>query len=159
MNSQARLSPRNTRAPPLRIKRRQSPFDDAHVLLDRRVFLMLLCIRVFNSLTVQTFFQPDEYYQSLEPAWNLVYGYGETTWEWKEAIRGFLYPSSFAGLWWALKIIGVKDANSLVFYCLNLSYCRLRHPKSFKVFSLRCAITGPTVLPDGSSTITWPSGQ
>jgi hypothetical protein len=138
MNSPARLSPRNTRAPPLRIKRRQSPLDDAHVLFDRRVFLVLLCIRVFNSLTVQTFFQPDEYYQSLEPAWKLVYGYGETTWEWKEAIRGFLYPSFFASLWWALKTLGVKDANFLVFYCLSFLMvdCGTQNPSR----SFRCAV-------------------
>src|ERR1700687_5784740 len=121
MNSPARLNPRTSRAPPLRIKRRQAPPDDAYFLLDRRVFLLLLCIRIFNAVTIQTFFQPDEYYQSLEPAWKLVYGYGETTWEWKEAIRGLLYPSLFASVWWVLKSLGVEDANSLVVYLFVLS--------------------------------------
>ena len=115
MNHPARLSPRNTRAPPLKIKRRAAPPDDAQTLLvDKRIILAVICIRIFNALTTVTFFQPDEYYQSLEPAWKFVYGYGEATWEWKEGIRGFLYPSLFATIWWIAKSIGIQDANTLV---------------------------------------------
>jgi Alg9-like mannosyltransferase family len=107
-----------TRAPPLKIKRRPIPPDDAQTLLfNKRIILALICIRVFNVLTITTFFQPDEYYQSLEPAWKLVYGYGETTWEWKEGIRGFLYPSLFASVWWIANAIGIRDANTLVVDC------------------------------------------
>ena len=43
-----------------------------------------------------------------------MYGYGETTWEWREGIRGFLYPSLFAGVWWVARVIGLEDANTLV---------------------------------------------
>lgn len=115
MSHPAPLSPRKSRAPPLKIKRRATPPDDAKILLlDRRIILALLCIRVVNALTICTFFQPDEYYQSLEPAWKLVYGYGETTWEWKEGIRGFMYPSLFAVVWWVARLIGLDDANTLV---------------------------------------------
>jgi hypothetical protein len=112
MNHPARRSPRKVFAPPLKITRRPIPLDDAQTLaLDKRIFLALVCIRIFNALTIRTFFQPDEYYQSLEPAWRLVYGYGEITWEWKEAIRGFLYPSLFAFVWWVAKAIGIKDSS------------------------------------------------
>ena len=111
----ARLTPRNTRAPPLRIKRRATPPDTTQsVLQDRRLLLLLISLRVFNALTITTFFQPDEYYQSLEPAWRKVFGYGELTWEWKEGIRGFLYPSVFACLWWILKTLGVTNPHVLV---------------------------------------------
>lgn len=115
MNSPAR-TPKKSRAPPLKIKRRATPPDDTQTrLLDRRVFLALLGIRIFNALTISTFFQPDEYYQSLEPAWKAVFGYGELTWEWQEGIRGFLYPSIFAPVWWALKSLGIKDPYILVY--------------------------------------------
>jgi phosphatidylinositol glycan class B len=115
MNRTASFTPRKSRAPPLKIKRRAPTPDDAQTfLLDRRIILALLCIRIFNALTICTFFQPDEYYQSLEPAWKLVYGYGETTWEWREGIRGFLYPSLFAVVWWVARVIGLQDANTLV---------------------------------------------
>jgi len=115
MNHPAAMALRKSRALPLRIKRKSTPPDEAQtILLDRRIFFALLCIRIFNALTIQTFFQPDEYYQSLEPAWKSIFKYGEMTWEWREAIRGFLYPSLFATLWWILKALGVEDANTLV---------------------------------------------
>lgn len=36
--------------------------------------------RLINALCVRTFFQPDEYFQALEPAWQLVYGNGSGSW-------------------------------------------------------------------------------
>jgi hypothetical protein len=44
------------------------------------VFLILLALRILNALTIKTFFQPDEYYQSLEPAWRLAYGADRGAW-------------------------------------------------------------------------------
>src|SRR5579859_2842680 len=119
MNQSTRLTPRrgSTRAPPLRIKRRATTPDTTHSLLpDKRLLILLISLRIFNALTITTFFQPDEYYQSLEPAWKSVFGYGELTWEWREGIRGFLYPSIFASLWWILKTAGVTNPYILVSY-------------------------------------------
>lgn len=44
------------------------------------VFFALLLLRLINALTVQTFFQPDEYFQSLEPAWQLAFGSESEAW-------------------------------------------------------------------------------
>ncbi|KAI2485606.1 GPI mannosyltransferase 3 [Pyrenophora tritici-repentis] len=38
------------------------------------VFALLLAFRIVNALTLRTFFQPDEFFQSLEPAWQLAFG-------------------------------------------------------------------------------------
>ena len=38
------------------------------------ILLFLVAFRTVNALTVTTFFQPDEYFQSLEPAWRIVFG-------------------------------------------------------------------------------------
>ena len=46
----------------------------------RNVFLFLLAFRVVNALSIKTFFQPDEYFQSLEPAWEMVFGPGSGAW-------------------------------------------------------------------------------
>ena len=120
MNRSTPLIPRNARAAPLKIKRRPPSLDDSTVLFqDRRIFFTLLCLRIFNALTICTFFQPDEYYQSLEPAWNVVYGYGEITWEWKEVIRGFMYPSIFAIAWRICKLLGIENADTLVLTVMN----------------------------------------
>jgi len=41
---------------------------------------------------------PDEVYQSLEPAHRLAYGYGITTWEWREGVRSWVFPMVLAGV-------------------------------------------------------------
>ena len=44
------------------------------------VFLFILSIRILNAASIATFFQPDEYFQALEPAWKLAFGEGWLTW-------------------------------------------------------------------------------
>lgn len=46
----------------------------------QNVLLCLLGFRLLNALTVQTFFQPDEYFQTLEPAWQFAFGEGAGAW-------------------------------------------------------------------------------
>ncbi len=43
-------------------------------------FADVLLVRLVNALSIATFFQPDEYFQSLEPAWNLAFGPGSGAW-------------------------------------------------------------------------------
>lgn len=61
-----------------------------------RLFLILFPIRLFNALTIKTFFQPDEFYQCLELAHNLVFKNGYITWEWKEHLRSSIHPLIYA---------------------------------------------------------------
>ncbi len=44
------------------------------------VISLLLLYRLLNSLCVRTFFQPDEYFQALEPAWDIAFGQGSGAW-------------------------------------------------------------------------------
>lgn len=62
----------------------------------KSIGLVIFVIRLINALTIQTFFQPDEFYQSLEPAHSLVFGYGYITWEWKHALRTSIHPLLYA---------------------------------------------------------------
>ncbi|EPS43098.1 hypothetical protein H072_2867 [Dactylellina haptotyla CBS 200.50] len=59
------------------------------------IFLLVLGIRLLNALTVATFFQPDEYFQSLELAADWRRSLGYVTWEWKHGLRSTLYPRIF----------------------------------------------------------------
>ncbi|KAK6510939.1 glycosylphosphatidylinositol anchor biosynthesis [Arthrobotrys conoides] len=64
------------------------------------VFLIVLGIRLQNALTISTFFQPDEYFQSLEiAASQRSVGAGYITWEWHHALRSVLYPRIFQGVY------------------------------------------------------------
>ncbi|ODV78756.1 glycosyltransferase family 22 protein [Suhomyces tanzawaensis NRRL Y-17324] len=56
----------------------------------------LFIIRIANSLTITTYFQPDEYFQALEVAHHYVFGYGFVTWEWKEHLRSAIHPLIYA---------------------------------------------------------------
>ena len=41
---------------------------------------VLINIRTLNALLLSTFFQPDEYFQALEPAWALAFGESSGAW-------------------------------------------------------------------------------
>ncbi|KAL0681051.1 hypothetical protein Bca4012_047898 [Brassica carinata] len=73
----------------------------------RRIFLFCLAIRVVNALLIQTYFNPDEHWQSLEVAHRTVFGYGYLTWEWKRGIRSYLHPMLFAFLYKVLHLTGL----------------------------------------------------
>lgn len=60
------------------------------------LFIVILIIRLFNGLTIKTFFQADEYWQALEPAHFYIFGNGYLTWEWKQGLRSFLHPLLFS---------------------------------------------------------------
>ncbi|TQW00440.1 hypothetical protein V2A60_001520 [Cordyceps javanica] len=62
-------------------------------------FTDVLLVRLVNALSIATFFQPDEYFQSLEPAWKLAFGSESgawLTWEWHYQLRSSLHPMLFA---------------------------------------------------------------
>jgi phosphatidylinositol glycan class B len=40
----------------------------------------IIIIRLINAFWVTTFFQPDEFFQSLEPAWDLAFGPNSGAW-------------------------------------------------------------------------------
>ncbi|CBF85606.1 hypothetical protein AN1811.2 [Aspergillus nidulans FGSC A4] len=66
------------------------------------ILLFLIGFRLVNALTVRTFFQPDEFFQSLEPAWKIAFGTNQgpwITWEWEHQLRSSLHPLIFAAVY------------------------------------------------------------
>ena len=59
----------------------------------------LIIFRLCNVFLVQTWFVPDEFWQGPEVAHKMVFGYGHLTWEWREGIRGYVYPLLFASVY------------------------------------------------------------
>ncbi|KAJ8131923.1 hypothetical protein O1611_g1697 [Lasiodiplodia mahajangana] len=84
----------------------------------REALSVIFAFRFANALCVRTFFQPDEYFQVLEPAWQLVYGENSgawLTWEWRHALRSSIHPTIFAfgyfvvdSFWASYKVPTVK---------------------------------------------------
>ncbi|WXC49010.1 glycosylphosphatidylinositol anchor biosynthesis [Fusarium graminearum] len=77
--------------------------DEARNQRNRSFFLRdIIVIRLINAWWIATFFQPDEFFQSLEPAWNLAFGSQSgawLTWEWQHQLRTSLHPALFAGVY------------------------------------------------------------
>lgn len=48
--------------------------------ISRDILLFLIAFRILNALSIKTFFQPDEYFQSLEPAWQMAFGLNSGPW-------------------------------------------------------------------------------
>ncbi|KAH9459553.1 hypothetical protein MJO28_010887 [Puccinia striiformis f. sp. tritici] len=86
-----------------------------------RLVLGIYLFRLLNALSSQTFFQPDEYYQSLEVAHRLVFGYGYQSWEWQPTsdgssggIRSPLHPFLFVPGYWILRVLGLDHTRLLI---------------------------------------------
>ncbi|KAL2271892.1 hypothetical protein VTJ83DRAFT_1263 [Remersonia thermophila] len=78
------------------------------------ILSVLLMFRFINALCVRTFFQPDEYFQALEPAWDMAFGSNSgawLTWEWHHQLRSSLHPAVFAAAYKAVD--GAMAAMSL----------------------------------------------
>lgn len=68
-----------------------SPRGDPSGLI---VFGLLLAFRIVNALSIKTFFQPDEYFQSLEPAWRIAFGADSGAWStWVCHIEFYTYKT------------------------------------------------------------------
>ncbi|KFX96949.1 hypothetical protein O988_05093 [Pseudogymnoascus sp. VKM F-3808] len=79
----------------------------------RDMMYLLIILRFVNAITIRTFFQPDEYFQSLEPAWEMAFGASSgawITWEWHHQLRSSLHPAIFALLYFvADRAMGVMS--------------------------------------------------
>ena len=66
--------------------------------LGLRLFIFLYIFRLICCLLIGSYIDPDEFWQALEPAHWLVFGYGQLTWEWRRgaAIRTWLVPLLYA---------------------------------------------------------------
>ncbi len=67
-----------------------------------RALQVALSVRALALALPHTFFQPDEFYQALEPAHALVFGHGYLTWEW----RDLPLPPGSPDSWWARVVVG-----------------------------------------------------
>jgi phosphatidylinositol glycan class B len=77
---------------PINVKQDQ---EDITIARNHDTWVLIIFVRMLNAITICTFFQPDEYYQALEPAWALAFGKDSgawMTWEWQHQLRSSLHP-------------------------------------------------------------------
>lgn len=78
-------------------------------------FVTFLLFRLSSVLFVQTSYVADEYWQSLEIAHKMTFGYGYVTWEWKEGIRSYFYPFIISIFYKVLKYFSIDSVTFIVF--------------------------------------------
>ncbi|KAK0164726.1 hypothetical protein PV328_003315 [Microctonus aethiopoides] len=71
--------------------------------------------RIISICVVQTYYVPDEYWQSLEIAHQMVFGYGYETWEWHLKIRSYVYPFLISITYKLLAILHLDYATLLIY--------------------------------------------
>ena len=115
--------------------------------MERKHIVGIFGYRVALALLTRSIFQPDEFFQSLEVAHNVVFGYGKLTWEWQPdvAIRSIVYPALYVPVYWVLRVTGL-DATGLLVCELSIipnapsviseRAVRYTHPR-YSVVSLR----------------------
>lgn len=87
----------------------------------RTGWLLLWLFRVALALfVVQGADVPDEWWQSTEVAYSVVFGEQQLTWEWWDvnALRSYTYPLPFIVLFWLLRVTGLDAAMPSLLYLL-----------------------------------------
>ena len=77
-------------------------------------FKYLLLIRTLMGFVSLGSFVPDETWQSVEVAHNIVFGNGHLTWEWEQGIRSYFHPCFFASVFYILKWSGLDHPELVV---------------------------------------------
>uniref|UniRef100_A0A6J0T323 Mannosyltransferase n=1 Tax=Pogona vitticeps TaxID=103695 RepID=A0A6J0T323_9SAUR len=99
------------------------------------VLTAAVATRLLNCFLVQSSFVPDEYWQSLEVAHRMVFGYGHLTWEWAEGLRSYLYPLLFASIYKALQLLQ-EDCVQLLIWLPRVVQALLAALADVKLYSL-----------------------
>ncbi|XP_012142029.1 phosphatidylinositol glycan anchor biosynthesis class B [Megachile rotundata] len=74
-----------------------------------KILSYLILWRLTSVFLIQTAHVPDEYWQSLEVAHHLAFGYGYLTWEWSMKIRSYIYPFLISIMYRILALVSLDD--------------------------------------------------
>ncbi|KAK1160721.1 GPI mannosyltransferase 3 [Acipenser oxyrinchus oxyrinchus] len=142
-------------AEPVKLRKRKSKLysqEDANSQYEKGFLgvnlsfvLFTVMFRLVNCCLVKTSFVPDEYWQSLEVAHNMVNSflfqflnglkYGYLTWEWTEGLRSYSYPLFFASIYKMLHLLN-KDTVELLIWGPRLAQALLAALSDIKLYSL-----------------------
>lgn len=79
-----------------------------------KIFAFFVLLRLLSVFIVKTWYVPDEYWQSLEVAHKLTFGYGHLTWEWSKGVRSYIHPLIIATVYRALIWMDLDHVNYLI---------------------------------------------
>lgn len=116
------------------------------LISERHLLCICAAIRFINCLLIQTYFVPDEQWQSLEPAHNLVFGVGHLTWEWRPdiALRSYIYPYLMAAVYAILRLTGLHNLRGVFLLAPRLVHTLIFGAMTdLHVYKLATRLCGP----------------
>lgn len=75
------------------------------------IWTALFTFRLFNAFLVRTYFDPDEYWQTLEIAHRQIFGYGAITWDWISGLRNWTAILPFIGVFSLIRHLGLGESD------------------------------------------------
>ena len=112
-----------------------------------KVLSFLFAFRICNALLLRTFFQPDEYFQSLEPAWSTAFG--ETSGAWITWVRYDSGSGNKVEPLYLRCLVGMETKSSLfiapVSLCRRVFHCQ--SPRQFSRAGSKCPLRGTAGCP------------
>ncbi|ESL12172.1 GPI anchor biosynthesis protein [Trypanosoma rangeli SC58] len=72
--------------------------------------LLIFLYRLLLCLSTRTAESPDEWWQSTEVAYNIVFGKGHLPWEWHVGLRSVVFPGMLSIPFFMLKLLGLDSA-------------------------------------------------
>ncbi|KEG14990.1 GPI mannosyltransferase 3 [Trypanosoma grayi] len=87
------------------------------------VIILVFLYRLFLCATIATAESPDEWWQSTEVAYHMVFGKGHLPWEWHYGLRSVLFPGIIAFPFFLLKLVGLDTAWTVWFSSRLLQAC------------------------------------
>jgi phosphatidylinositol glycan class B len=112
-----------------------------------QIFLLCWAGRLLIATITRTGFVPDEYFQTIEPAFRAVHGYGIATWEWlpQYRIRSYVSVLPYAAALLLLKVLGTgEDGTGTVLACRSVqaTVSAIGDVAFWKILHLTCGHRG-----------------
>lgn len=88
--------------------------------MNRKIPILILGIALFCRLSLALgrtdMIWPDEQFQTLEPASQVIFGHSYLAWEWLRGFRSWLLPAFFMPILFLAKILGFKSGLPLILF-------------------------------------------
>jgi GPI mannosyltransferase 3 len=138
---------------------RGEPLGEAASERERGVVVALLFValflRVLIALRLPSIGNPDEIFQTLEPAHRLAFGPGVITWEWRDGVRSWVFPAFLASIMRATAWAGLGSSGYVAGITLVLSLLSLTTVWFAWAWGRRVRGTNAGLIGAGAAAIWW----
>jgi Alg9-like mannosyltransferase family len=89
--------------------------------VDFIIIVLGTILRMVTAILYPEVHWADEHYQTLEPAFRMVYGFGVQAWEWQMGARNYFVPSLYSPVIFVMKFLGIDGGLIPIISCRLLN--------------------------------------